>query len=361
MTGLQRVVPSALLLVALLPASLLAQPATLRARESLRSQPDGEVIGVLEPGLGLARVSTRAGWLEVDVEGWVWLRSLQTTSAGGHDLVVAADAGENLRAKPSGDVVGKLSRGTLLDERERQPGWVRVRRRGWVRGTAVNEATTARAQPSPQSRAGAPPAGQSRAAAPTGQTKSIAAPPASAPTKAAAEPQSKAPPGAVGRAGAAILAGPGGADTLARVRPGAQMQVLARQGSWARVRVEGWAWLPGDSANDLTPVAATPAQLAAQPDRYVGRVVAWDLQFLSLEKAERIRTEFFEGEPFLLTRHSAGGYVYVAVSPDRLTSASSLLPLERIHVVGRVRAPASALTGSPILDLIELTRARDRR
>jgi hypothetical protein len=143
---------------------------------------------------------------------------------------------------------------------------------------------------------------------------------------------------------------------------GDAVQVLAREGSWARVRVEGWAWLPpGDSALDLTPVSAVPAQLAAEPERFRGRVVSWDLQFLSLEHAERIRTEFFEGEPFLLTRHPAGGYVYVAVPPDGLAEAGTLLPLERIHVVGRVRAPASTLTGSPILDLMELDRQRDRR
>jgi hypothetical protein len=118
---------------------------------------------------------------------------------------------------------------------------------------------------------------------------------------------------------------------------------------------------PGDSAADLTPTDASPAQLAAEPERFRGRVVSWDLQFLSLEKAERIRTEFFEGEPFLLTRHPAGGYVYVAVSADRLAQANGLTPLERIRVVGRVRVPASALTGSPILDLMELNRARDRR
>ncbi|MSR36348.1 MAG: hypothetical protein EXR95_06855 [Gemmatimonadetes bacterium] len=158
-----------------------------------------------------------------------------------------------------------------------------------------------------------------------------------------------------------ILATPGG-DTVARAAPAADLQVLAREGSWARVRVEGWAWLPsGDSAIDLSPVNAVPAQLAADPDRYRGRVVTWDLQFLSLERAERIRTEFLEGESFLLTRHPAGGYVYVAVPPDALAEAGTLLPLERIHVVGRIRAPASTLTGSPILDLIELDRQRDRR
>jgi hypothetical protein len=331
MTSLHRVV-RCLLLLALVPMPVLGQAAKVRVRENFRAQPGGEVIAVVEPGLALTRAGGREGWLEVDVEGWVWMQSLQTTTAAGHDLVVTPTAGENLRDRPSGAILGKLGRGTLLDEQERVPGWVRVRRRGWIWSASVDtasaRATAAAARPAP------PPATPAR-------------PPA----------RGAAPRGA----GAAILAGPGG-DTIGRVGPEADLQVLAREGSWARVRVEGWVWMPpGDSAVDLTPVEAIPAQLAAEPERFRGRVVSWELQFLSLERAERIRTEFFEGEPFLLTRHPAGGYVYVAVSPDRLTEAGSLNPLERIRVVGRVRVPASALTGSPILDLMELDRARDRR
>jgi hypothetical protein len=128
------------------------------------------------------------------------------------------------------------------------------------------------------------------------------------------------------------------------------------------VRLEGWTWLPAaDSAADATVLTASPAELAAEPERFEGRIVSWELQFLSLERAERIRTDFFEGEPFLLTRHTSGAYVYVALSPDGLATALTLTPLERITVVGRVRIPASSLTGSPILDLIELERARARR
>jgi hypothetical protein len=92
-------------------------------------------------------------------------------------------------------------------------------------------------------------------------------------------------------------------------------------------------------------------------------VVTWDLQFISLERAERIRTDFFEGEPFLLTRpvEGEGPFVYVAVPPDRLDELEGLVALERISVTGRIRAGASALTGSPILDLIELRRSGGAR
>jgi hypothetical protein len=368
--ALARAAPPVVLMLVLAPAPVLGQTGKVRVREDFRAEPGGEVIGVLEPGLSFTRASARDGWVEVDVEGWVWMRSLQTTAASGHDLVVAEAAGENLRERPSGAILGRFARGTLLEEQERVPGWVRVGRRGWIRAQSVDAAASAPAPATRPPPASAPQPAPSTAAATRPVPGSPAAPPmTSAPAASAgsgrtAEPGARPGPANAGASRAtapAILAGPGG-DTLARIRPEAELQVLARDGSWARVRLEGWAWMPAtDSAADLTPVEATPAQLAAEPDRFLGRVVSWDLQFLSLERAERIRTEFFEGEPFLLTRHSAGGYVYVAVAPDRLADASRLVPLERIHVVARVRTPASELTGSPILDLMELGRARDRR
>ena len=346
MTSLHRAIQRGILVLALAPLPAAAQAGNVRARENLRAAPNGDVIGVVEPGLVVAPVGRRDQWLQVDVEGWVWMNSLRTTAAAGHDLVVSAAAGENLRARPSGAILGHFGRGTLLDEQERLPGWIRVRRRGWIWGPSVDSASA------PQTPAPAP------SRTPAVGWSAAPAEPSAAPARAATAASGVR---TAGTAGAVILGGPSG-DTLARVRPGAQLQVLAREGNWARVRVEGWTWLPAaDSAADMTVVDATPAQLAADPERYRGRVVSWDLQFLSLERAERIRTEFFEGEPVLLTRHAGGGYAYVALPQHLLAKTGNLLPLERITVVGRVRAPASALTGSPILDLIDLVRARDRR
>jgi hypothetical protein len=126
--------------------------------------------------------------------------------------------------------------------------------------------------------------------------------------------------------------------------------------------VEGWAWLPDlEFAPDTVVVKMDPSALFTDPESYRGRVVSWELQFFSLERAEKIRTDFFEGEPFLLTRHAGGGYVYVAFSPERFAELGTLLFLERITVVGQVRSPASELTGSPNLDLRDLVRAGGRR
>ena len=122
-------------------------------------------------------------------------------------------------------------------------------------------------------------------------------------------------------------------------------------------------WMPSgsDEASAATdegePLA--PADLVPGNENLAGRVVNWTLQFISLERAEAVRTDFFEGEPFLLTRFGGGDgdFVYVAVPPDRLSEVEGLVPLERVEVTGRIRTPASALTGAPILDLLSLERA----
>jgi hypothetical protein len=120
------------------------------------------------------------------------------------------------------------------------------------------------------------------------------------------------------------------------------------------------AGAPAGAAVAPTPSALVPADLTADPQGHVGRVVSWVLQFISLERAEEIRTDFRQGEPFLLTRFGGpeGPFVYVAVPPERLTEAQGLVPLERVTVTARVRSGASSLTGTPIVDLLSLERAR---
>jgi hypothetical protein len=164
-----------------------------------------------------------------------------------------------------------------------------------------------------------------------------------------------------GAGGAPVLSGPDG-DTLALTRPGTELRVLAREGNWIRVRLDGWSWAPEGERQDPTAVGGpselTPEEVVQDPEGSRGRTVTWELQFVSLERAEQIRTDFYEGEPFLLARTGSGDnlFVYIAVPPDRLGEVGGLIPLERIRVVGRVRTGAAALTGNPILDLLEIIR-----
>jgi hypothetical protein len=116
----------------------------------------------------------------------------------------------------------------------------------------------------------------------------------------------------------------------------------------------------GAGAPAATVTALTPQDLSANPDAHAGRVVSWLLQFISIERAEAIRTDLRQGEPFLLSRYGGGDgpFVYVAVPPERLAEVEGLVPLERITVTARIRTGASSLTGSPIVDLLSFERSR---
>jgi hypothetical protein len=326
-------------LVAAVPLGAAGQArTTVRVDENFRRAPNDVVLARLAPGTPLAIVGRDGDWLQVDVEGWVWLNSLQVSDSD-FDLAVAASEGENLRSAPQGSVLGRLEDGALLEELGREPGWAHVRRRGWIWAASVNTPTSAEA-PAPTTAAPGP----SQPAARVSQ----------GPT--ARSPEGFASPGG---SGASILTAPDG-DTLAVTTARGDLQVVSRDGNWARVRLEGWVWMPeaGQSSADASPAALSPGDLTREPDAHVGRVVSWTLQFISLESAEEIRTDFRRGEPFLLTRFGGpeGAFVYVAVPPERQTEVQGLVPLERISVTARVRTGASALTGTPIVELLSMER-----
>jgi hypothetical protein len=341
-----------LLLVALLvtaPVGVAGQSrATVRVDENFRRGPNDVVLARLGPGTPLTVVGRDGDWLQVDVEGWVWLASLQVSDSD-YDLAVAATEGENLRSAPQGAIIGKLQDGALLEELGREPGWAHVRRRGWIWSASVNTTAASASTAAPT-------------AEPPASTRAPSAAPARpAPTRAPEGPAARRPEGftTAGASGASILTAPDG-DTLAVTTARSDLQVISREGNWARVRIEGWVWMPTGSQAppDAAPAALTPEDLTREPEAHVGRVVSWTLQFISLESAEEIRTDFRRGEPFLLTRFGGpdGPFVYVAVPPERRTEVQGLVPLERVTITGRVRTGASALTGTPIVDLLTLGR-----
>ncbi len=304
--------------------------ATVSVEENLRAEPQGVILGRLLEGSTFPVLQVQGRWAEIELQGWIWTRSIQTTDRPGFDLTVSIAPHENLRVEPSGAVLARLAEGALLERLEDTPGWTRVRRVAWVWAPSLaldegNDPPPAPASPGPGAGVGE-----------EGWWRS-------------------------GPGGAAVLTGPDG-DTLALARTGTELQVLARQGSWVRVRLEGWSWAPPgvqlDSMGPRILLEATPEEVTQDPEAHRGQVVDWELQFISHEEAERVRTDFFEGELFLLTRSTEPGrtHVYVVIPPERLAEVQDLIPLERIRVVGRIRTGAAALTGNPILDLIELTR-----
>jgi hypothetical protein len=345
--------PVALLLaLALVVACLLAPPpasaqttARVTSEENLRDAPNGEILGQLNVGTTLEVLRGEGNWSQVTLEGYVWERSMQIDRREGFGLVISEPGGENLRDAPSGRIAARLARGTLLEELERVPGWVRVRRTAWIWTPSIESTGPVAAPPAGElpARAGADPAVEVVTGTGTGEWLTP------------------------GRSGMWLLTTPDG-DSLARAEPGAELRVLARQGNWARVRVEGWVWTSGAEQADVEVVGAagevlrdvTVQQIQAEPDRYRGRRLLLELQFISLERAEAVRTDFYEGEPFLLmrTRTPDRTFVYVAIPPERVGEFERLTPLEVLAVTGRVRRPDAAFTGSPILDLLEFRRVR---
>jgi hypothetical protein len=270
-------------------------------------------------------------WVQFDLDGWVWTQSLQAVNRGSFDLVVSVEGGDNIRGTAGGAVIGHLEQGTLLETVDRVPGWARVRRRAWVWRNAVALFETD------------PPRGAEEQSGFTALPSVV-----------------DGEEWALGSADAPILSVPDG-DTLAFSAPSTSLRILEREGNWARVRLEGWIWLPEDASGGVTESVRTDvtrAAVTASPDEYRGQVVQWDLQFISLERAEEIRTDFYETEPFLLTRMGDGDreFVYVAIPPERLGEAQGLNPLERIRILGRIRTGSSRLTGNPILELLSLER-----
>ena len=137
---------------------------------------------------------------------------------------------------------------------------------------------------------------------------------------------------------------------------------LEERGDWSRIRRSGWvreaALGATDSAGGEAGVLAgvSAADLRANPDDHAGARLRWTVRFLSLERAEPERIDFYEGEPFLLARapDPGDGLVYIAVPPDLLAAAEKLRPLQTLDVLVRVRTGRSALLRVPILDLLEL-------
>ncbi|MBT8477813.1 MAG: hypothetical protein KJO06_02775 [Gemmatimonadetes bacterium] len=290
------------------------------------------------------KIESRQGrWVQATIEGWIWSPSVESTDRDGFDLVVSNPGGENLREAPEGNArrVGRLMRGMLLDRVGGQGNWTRVRRSAWVWSESTVEV------PDVEAMAGASPVDAAQAGG-GNPVEEETIPPRPSPLSDRI---------LVSGERAYLHVSPSG-DTLASLRPQADLQVLARQGSWARVKVEGWVWvpstLPADSA--VGSAGLSPADVTANPDQYRGRQVRWRLQFVSVERAEPARSDFYEGEPFMLARAPDGeqGFVYVAVPPELLTEAEGLRPLQMIDVLARVRTGRSALMGVPVVDLIAL-------
>lgn len=310
--GTRRCLVAVVLALLLVPPSTtpLAAQAERRAlgvevaEESVYTAPGGAEIGVLFRGTVVEGGAARDRWREITVRLWMPAASVSRTPRDGYQLVVAR-GGATLHAAPDGALAGRAFGGLLLHEETRQGGWVRVRRTGWIRAAAL----------------------------------------------AASE---AAPPVGTGRL---LHASPRG-NTIGALDPEAPLEVLGREGEWARVRTEGWVLVPPGTELRPAGTASSPSLKAVrdEPERFRGSTLRWSVQFVALQRADSLRTDFQAGEWYVLARDPGGepGFVYLAVPPPMLPAVRRLTPLQRVTVVGRVRTGRSPLMGHPVLELQEL-------
>lgn len=315
-------------------------------RENFRKTPgaNGTILATVNRGTSLPVLDRQGRWRKVWLKGYVWAPSVGATNREGADLVVNRDGGENLRDVPNGRVAARLREGMLLSRVGRTGNWYQVERQGWIWAPSISLQGGEEPGAAGEEPGGEPPGSGQATEAAGGSGEGI-------PREATAE-------GMVVDGGEAVLRLTPDGDTVGRALPGAQVEVTDREGEWIRIRVDGWVRAPALVSPDSAAVSQelTVAALRADPDRYRGRRVRWTVRFISLERAERERSDFAEGEPFILARPtgSGEGLVYLAVPQEMLSRVRDLDPLQAIEVVARVRTGRSALMGVPVLDLLAI-------
>ncbi len=148
---------------------------------------------------------------------------------------------------------------------------------------------------------------------------------------------------------------------IGQLQKTANVEVIARDRGWSRVRIEGWV---PDSV--LVPADTTfrsnlsAADLRADPVTTRGKMVIWNVEFLALQTADPLRHGLADEEPYILARgpNSENALLYLVVPPSLMGTARALQPLAKITVTARVRDGRSDPVGIPILDIQTLRRIR---
>src|SRR2546426_758001 len=264
-------------------------------------------------------------WLGVTLEGWIFATSVGPTPRAGFDLTVIRAPEENLRSAPAGALVGKLPQGFLLTKVNDGDAdrWVHVTRTGWVQQGDVEAVAQV---------------ASSRAAGTDPDTS----------------PASPDPSHVESARRTVLYRAPEGAPT-GPLAPAAPLRVLGRSGDGTRVEIDGWVRggdLQAAPAGVLVGVSA--AELRAEPQRYVGQVLRWTLQFIAVQKADELRPDIPNGATYLLARGPLPerGFVYVVVPDAKRAQLDALTPLATVQVTARVRAGRTRFLGNPVLDLM---------
>jgi hypothetical protein len=302
----------------------------------------GRRVARLARGAILAGGATRNDWMQVLLDGWIFSTSVGPSDRPDFDLLVTRSPNENLRAAPAGPLIAELAQGFGLKRASPDSSgrWVHVTRIGWVQRSALapmaDIVATRTADTTTDSTAnqGGPTPGP-RPSADTTRVDSTRAQPVRITTLY------RAPDGPE-------------AGTLTADTP---VRVLSRNGEWTRVQFEGWV-KGGDlqAAPAGVQVGVTAAELRAEPQRYAGQVLRWNLEFIAIQKADELRPDIPSGASYVLARGPLPerGFVYVVVPDTKLPAFRALTPLVTMTITARVRNGRSRYLGNPVVDLISL-------
>ena len=303
-------------------------------------QQGGKRLVRLQPATELLGGESQGDWQAVTLEGWIFSTSVGKSDKPEFDLLVTRAPNENLRAAPAGPLVAELAEGFGLKRAtpDSSGRWRHVTREGWVlRSTLAPLADVV------ATRTAVPPDSDS-------VQGGLPPPPRGADT--ARVDSSRAQPMRM----TTLYRAPDGpeAGTIATETP---LRVLSRNGEWTRVQFEGWV-KGGDlqAAPAGVLVGVTAAELRTEPQRYVGQVLRWNLEFIAIQKADDLRPDIPSGSSYVLARGPLPerGFVYIVVPENRLPAFRALTPLVTMQVTARVRNGRSRYLGNPVVDLISL-------
>ena len=310
--------PAFLGLCALVALPLQAQEAgtTVQPGAFMRT-PTGVQLGTIMADVALTIDSTAGSWRHVTLEGWIFTASTQPDRREGFDLSVRVSPTENLRASPNGTIVARLQEGALLNQVRTQGGWTLVRRSGWIPERSL----------------------------PLEETLAVDA-----------DPSNTDPNQVEMRAETSLLTQPGGA-ALGALAAGSHATVIARSGQWARVQVEGWVHQDSiASTSGGARIGVTAAEVRANPERYIGQVVDWNLQLVAVQTADELRPEVPLGQRYLLTRGPAPeiGFVYVLLDDEEAGRLEALQPLQDLVLRVKILAARTRYLPNPVVDLQQI-------
>ena|GEM_PF-260026 len=339
------------------------------AGSALRAAPGGQVVGVMSRAFEAPVEMVQGSAVRLKLNGFVSEQDVRLESSGARALMGAAngrgDAGGTVRTGrgEKEPALATLQRGAVVFPGSKAESYFAVSRTIWVDKSRLTKFTGPGAE-----KAADRPSVAVKVNAQTPEPRpanpgTVPSPAAPSPLPVAPSAQSRAPKaaGAIPAmqvfAATQLRSGPSG-NGLFSLPAGTVVTPLVSEGSWTRIRVEGWVSTAELAALDARSSAGiSAADLRADPEGMKGRIVRWTVENLSYQLGDGLRREL-NGEPYLLARGpgTERAILYLAVPDSLVERARALAPLSTINITARVRSGRSQPGGVPILDLVELLR-----